>query len=309
MRKISIIDIGSNTIRLVTFSIIDNNRSVILNERFFAGIIEHTQSGELSDEGMEIIINCLTKLKALSNLIRADELHCFATASLRYIDNIAAVKQQVLQQVGLDIEILSGDDEILYDYAALKSNGVPDNGIGLDLGGGSGQLFRFESGEIQNALSLPIGTLLLYNRHVTGVLPTKEEQKAIRQDVKAQLHAHAGLSKLDHDTIYCMGGGVRAALKLYRALQGPLQVPGKADLTKGEIKDMLHAIYDMGDKGVRLVSHVIPERLYTVIPAMLTLKEILKYTGAERLQVVKSSVREGYLCQKILKQSSISIGS
>lgn len=102
--------------------------------------------------------------------------------------------------------------------------------------------------------------------------------------------------------IYAMGGTARAAIKLHRVLAGSSpKVKNNYALTVEQIDEMIDTIYDMGKDGIKLLCHVIPERVYTIIPGLIAIKAICQYTGAKGIIAIKSSVREGYLTEKVIK--------
>lgn len=309
MRKVSLVDIGSNTIRLVTYNIQGDIIEEVLNERVFAGIIEHIDNKVLTYDGFEILISSLNKLKHLNNLVEAEEINCFATASLRNVENVEGLKSRIKDETGLDIRILTGEDEIYYDYVALKKSIASDEGIGLDLGGGSCQVFKFDKEGIKESASMPIGCLLMYKKCVSGVVPRKKELKLIKNTVKTELKKFTKIKNMNYNTIYCMGGSARAAAKLHRAIVGGSRQIADYELTIEQIDDVIQAVYDMDIRGVRLLCHVIPERVYTILPGLVTLRTICKFTGAKKIRIVKNSVREGYLWENILKKDSLLIGN
>ena len=95
-----------------------------------------------------------------------------------------------------------------------------------------------------------------------------------------------------------MGGTARAAIKLHRVLAGSSpKVKNNYALTVEQIDEMMDTIYDMGKDGIKLLCHVIPERVYTIIPGLIAIKPFVRYTG-QGIIAIKSSVREGYTYRK-----------
>lgn len=309
MEKVSLIDIGSNTIRLVIYRLDGGGAREVFNHREFAGLIEYLQDGSLSDPGIDTLVNCLKEMRDLIDLVGSDRVDVFATASLRGISNLDTVRLLVKQETDFDIQVLTAVEETYYDQVGLKRSGLAQEGVGLDLGGGSCQIFTFCEAGICDSVSLPIGSLRMYQQFVRGVVPSKEEGKLIKSYVKDQLESHRELEDAGFSCVYAMGGSARAAAKLHRALTGGSQKIDAYELTAEDLKEMTDTIREMGIGGVRLLGHVLPERLYTLLPGMITLRAVTRFLGAGKIVVVKNSVREGYLWSKILGKSDTSIES
>lgn len=299
--KKAVIDIGSNTIRSVIYDIRFPSIKPILNERDFVGILGYMQNDVLSADGIERLTQSLIHQKSFCLLAGCADPLCFATASLRYIKNQNEVLTFLKKQTGLSIEILSGEQEAYYDYMSLMHQKVSATGMGLDLGGGSCQLFSYHNGTLQQSASRKLGCLYLYQRFVHGIFPTKSEQKSIKAYVKSELDL-VPKKILNQSQIYAMGGCARAACKLDKAFlnhKGPIN---GYQLDKSNISHILQSIEDLGHNGIHVLSQTIPERVHTIFPGLLTLKTILTYTESHQLTVLKSSVREGYLISHLSKK-------
>ena len=308
--KIGIVDVGSNTVRIVVYNVENENVAVeIVNERYFVGLIEYVEKDVLTYEGTLKLIEALQSVKELIDVIKCDNVYCFGTAALRSIKNDEDVLFKVKKDVGFDINIISSQEEIFYDYAGIKKYIDEDFGVGLDLGGGSCQLFSFANDEIINSASMEIGSLITYKKFINGLLPNKKEIKEIKKYVKKQLSKNKDLKKLNYDKVYAIGGTTRAAAKLHRALVGGLGNVSDYKLTVKQIDEIIKTIYKMDVKGISFICHVIPERVYTIMPGLIILKAICKYVGIKEIKTVKGSVREGYLWEKIMTQDSSSTES
>ena len=288
--KVGIVDIGSNTIRLVVYDVIDMTYKEILNQRSFAGIIEYVDDDRLSQTGMDKLVKTLSNIKELTYLVRCDKVFYFATASLRGLNNSIDLLTYIKKELDIDIDIITGEEEAYFDYVSLKNSKITKTGLGIDLGGGSCQVFAFDGDNVEKSNSFRIGSLLLYKTFVSSLFPKEREKKAIKNYVLAELEKSPELKKLGFTDIYAMGGTARAAIKNNYAL------------TVEQIDEMMDTIYDMGKDGIKLLCHVIPERVYTIIPGLIAIKAICQYTGAKGIIAIKSSVREGYLTEKVIKK-------
>lgn len=294
VRRCGLIDVGSNTIRAAVFEINAGSYRLLADEKDFCSLIVCVDDGVLSDEGVERLCRALTRLGDFCRELNCERIDCFATASLRAVRNFEEVKAKTLH-TGVDMILLSGEEEALCDYAGLQSSGVM-TGIGMDMGGGSGQLFRFENGKLQAHASFPIGVMAIKRRFSADQLPGREDREAIRSFVLSELSSCPGLKEGKSDILYTMGGSVRAAALMRDELLGP----GGDEVTVSEMETLFESLST--EDGVVALKRVEADRLPTMGSGLIVLMTVCEYIGAGRLKVVKNGVREGYLWKNILKQ-------
>lgn len=292
--RCGLIDVGSNTVRAAVYEINGSEYRLLADEKDFCSLIACVDDGVLSDEGVERLCRALTRLGAFCQEWDCKRLDCFATASLRAVRNFNEVKEKTLR-TGVDMILLSGEEEALCDYAGLQSSGVSD-GVGMDMGGGSGQLFRFEDGCLQAYASFPIGVMAMKRRFSADLLPGCEDREAIRTFVMNELASCPGLKGSKSDTLYVMGGSVRTAALMRDELFGS----GGDELTVSELEALFGSLSE--ENGVLALQKVEANRLPTMGSGLIILMTVCEYIKADRLKVVKNGVREGYLWKNILKQ-------
>ena len=207
---IGIIDIGSNTIRLVTYE----NGKKISNISINSEILKDTENNKLTNIGTQKLCLAIKKLKDISGEI---PLSAFATFAFRELENREEVKTIILKETGVAVEILSGKDEAECDFAGLKNEiGENKSGVGVDLGGGSAQIFSFKKGALDFCESYPIGCKKIKENFVQGVFPTISEEKKFKEYIE---NVFSGFDKYS-EKIYIMGGTAKTAAKMYSFLKG-----------------------------------------------------------------------------------------
>ena len=139
--RCGLIDVGSNTVRAAVFEISGSEYRRVADEKDFCSLIACVDDGVLSEEGVTRLCRALTRMGQFCKEQGCDRVDCFATASLRAVRNFDEVKAKTAH-TGVEMILLSGEEEALCDYAGLQSSGVT-TGVGIDLGGGSGQLSVF----------------------------------------------------------------------------------------------------------------------------------------------------------------------
>src|SRR5688572_22422746 len=161
-RQAAVIDVGSNSVRLVIYRVDGRALWTVYNEKVVAGLGKDLpSSGRLSAEGMETAILALRRFRAVLDGWKAEEVMSAATAAVREAADGKAFLRRVKAETGLDIRILSGEEEAR--YAALGvACGQPDaQGVVGDLGGSSLELVRLNGlGPVEPA-TLPLGPFAL----------------------------------------------------------------------------------------------------------------------------------------------------
>lgn len=306
MRR-AIIDIGSSTICIVVYDIEANDYKEILCEKFYANLIEYKEKNKLSKSGVEQLVYSLSALSDLCKLINCTEADCFATASLRNLENIDNIKKIVMERTGFVIEVLSEEEEAFYAYCCIASNeNIPKEGIGFDLGGESCQIFSFNGG-MRDFLSIPVGSRSIYKKFVgrNRIIPSRDSISKIRKYVKEILCENGKLKKCGYDTIYAIGGSSRAVLKLYKVMFADKKNKAKASLTLQQLSELIDEIYTKENKSVGIMCHVIPEKIPTIVPSIVAINTICRYTGAKKIYILDSNIRNGYLHSKVTKKIPI----
>ncbi len=293
------IDLGSNTVRFVAYEISKKQYVQLVNEKEFIGIISFIENEVLIQEGIDRLVEVLSKMAPFAELLRCKELHCFATASLRNIHNSAEVLSVIQEHTGIQVELMSGEQEAECDFLGLTYQKKLDKGLGCDIGGGSAQIFSFKDGQMLNSTSLPIGCLRMYNQFVSGVLMTLEEQEKLQHALEEYFSKVDFLKnaakKLDTKVLYAMGGTARAGAKLHKNMIGSQNwIEGYRFAVK-ELDIMNTTLRNMKMNGVHFLNRILPERAHTIMPGLIVLKSIAQYCGVKEIVISKSGVRDGYL--------------
>ena len=274
-----IIDIGSNTVRLVVY---DKKRK-ISNTGLTSEILSDTYDGNLSSQGIEKLCKMIGFLKEKAGDI---EVFAFATFAFRILKNREDVKREILEKTGVEIDILSGEDEARYDFYGLKGSiSQKESGIGVDLGGGSAQIFEFSEGELDFSGSYPIGCKKIKNKFVKHKFPDKEEREKIEEYVEN------ALAEIDFKCkkVYMMGGTAKTAAKLYSFLNG---VENIDILRTDRIEGLIRFIEETPENAMK---NILKNRYDNIVVGIIIMKKIADICGASEIHIKKCGVRDGYL--------------
>jgi exopolyphosphatase/guanosine-5'-triphosphate,3'-diphosphate pyrophosphatase len=299
-----VVDIGSNTVKLNVYNSQDNDISLEFSEKENLGLIFYISKGKLTDEGIEELVTVLKKMKNDLDYLRIDNYSFFSTASLRNIENSDEVIKIIKNRVNIEIDLLSGEEEGELSFFGSIPAIKGDDGILIDLGGGSVEIVLFKDRKIYEKYSIPIGFLKMFNDYVSNIIPNKKECKQIEERTYTELDK-IGLKNSEKIPFMCgVGGSIRAIKKLLVNLD--LQKK-KDDLVDVKLLKQLKEELKLNESNHNnyiyyKILHVKPSRVHTLVPAILIVESITSYFGCEEIQISKFSVREGYLHKKMLKE-------
>ena len=296
--KCGIVDVGSNTIRLSIYHWEGQTFKLLMNKKEMAGLAGYIKNGVLSDSGILVACRVLAGFKALLSNFDIQQLSVFGTASLRNIVNTEEALETIQAVTGLQVEVLSGAEEAAFSFqGATVGGGAPGSGLLADIGGGSTELVAYQDGTITSGCSLPMGSLSLFTKYVSGLFPTKEERKAMRRQVEEELE------KAKTAGVVCrhltgVGGTIRAAAKLCNDLSGA--DPDNRIIPMGEIKSLYKGLKKGDQDTLRQILRSVPDRVHTILPGLAILTAVLDAYQVETVSVSTSGVREGYLLNRVI---------
>lgn len=213
---IAVIDIGSNSIRLQVSKIIDRTYKVIDELKQTVRIGDNVyRTGAFSEEAIETIVTVLTQMKTMMDASSVEEYRAVATASFREASNGQEVAEIVKNRVGLDIEIISGEEEARIMYVAASSYFQMNdcNTLLVDMGGGSTEFTYISHGDLKFSISTPLGCSKLTYEHIKSDPVNKDEVKSLQEAINSQLSKF--LPPYGIDKIICSGGTLNNISAIY----------------------------------------------------------------------------------------------
>ncbi|KHE66730.1 exopolyphosphatase, partial [Halobacillus sp. BBL2006] len=193
----AIIDVGSNTMRLVIYLREKGGRlREIENVKAVARLRNHLQEeGDLSDEGVRTLLTTLNSFKEVAESYTLEEMVCVATATIRQASNQEDIIKKVSEQTGFDMRILSEHEEAYYGYLAVVNSTPLTEGITVDIGGGSTEVTYFKDRKLVESHSFPFGALTLKQDFFKKDLPSEDEMSKLRHFLISQFSTLPWLEK------------------------------------------------------------------------------------------------------------------
>lgn len=286
----AIIDIGSNSVRLVVYQGVSRMPATLFNEKVMAGLGRGlAQNGKLSEASMELAVTALKRFAALAEAMQVSSLRTVATAAVREAANGKAFVARVAAECGLDIEIISGETEARGAALGVLS-GIPDaNGVVGDLGGGSLELIRVANGEPGERISLPIGSLRLD-------AVRKRDRRALAPFIKKSLDKVGWAAAGKGLPFYMVGGSWRALAQVHIFQTGhPLPIVHQYEMPKSAPASLVRSLSRIDMVHLREVPNISTSRLPSLPGAAMLLAATVKKLGSSSVIASGFGLREGLL--------------
>ena len=285
---VAIIDIGSNSVRLVVYAGPKRIPTPIFNEKVLAGLgAGLDRTGKLSKDGRRKALAALARFKLLITHMRVKHTHVLATAAIRDAEDGAKFVDEVAK-TGFDCEVLSAAEEAhLAGQGVISGIPAADGTVG-DLGGGSLELVDVGNGD-RRGISLPLGVLRIES--------SSNGERDARKILKAGLKA-SGIRESGRDrTFYMVGGSWRALALIDMLATGyPLPITHQYKMKPGRSRELRKLVASLDP---RIAALVAPARLETSPVAAMLLDLLVEEVEPSRLVASIYGIREGLLYSRL----------
>ncbi|MCI1437991.1 MAG: Ppx/GppA family phosphatase [Acetobacter indonesiensis] len=289
-RRSAVVDLGSNSVRLVVFEGVSRNPVPIFNEkavlRLGRGL---TATGRLNEEGVSMVMEVLSRFHAIARAMNAEPFEILATAAVRDATNgpdfVKALRENM---PGVPIRILSGEEEA--DHSAIGVMcGIPEaSGLVADVGGGSLELIRLTSDGRHDANTLPLGVIRLSDR-------AKGDLNVAKNLADADIGGVDWLPQVKGGTLYLVGGAFRALARLHIArMQYPLNIVHYYTLGLEDAREMTGWLLHAPRRSLERLPGAPKKRLDDIPFAATVLRRLLRKVQPERVIFCVDGLREGW---------------
>lgn len=293
--RFGVVDLGSNSVRLVVYEGLLRNPHVIFNEKAVLGLGRGLHStGRLNEEAAAQTLTVLGRYHALARGMGADPVEVLATAAVRDATNgrsFMAGLEDVMP--GARITVLSGEEEARLSAEGLLL-GVPlADGVLGDLGGGSLELVKLVRGRIVEAVSLPIGTIRLTER-------AEGDIARARSITEAELKRVPWLGAEPLKDLFLVGGTFRALARIHIAQTGyPLAIVHHYAIRREEARDLAGVVMSAPRKSLERMPAAPTKRVGDLPFAAVVMRRLLRASGAARVVFSANGLREGWYGRRL----------
>jgi exopolyphosphatase/guanosine-5'-triphosphate,3'-diphosphate pyrophosphatase len=291
---VAIVDIGSNSVRLVIFESFTRTPAVIHNEKAICAIGRNmVTSGRLDDDGIVMALEALARFRMLADAYKVEMRDAVATAAARDAANGAEFVRRAESAWGGTIRVLSGEEEARIAAEGVLA-GTPDaDGLVADLGGGSLDMVTVRGGKTGAALTLPFGPLRLMD-------VAKGDPDKARDLVDAGLKALDKLGSLKDRSLYAVGGAWRSFARLdMEESNYPLHVLHDYEIGRNRALKMCRVVAQLSRKSLDKMRIVSRRRAEALPFGAVVLERLLLATDLRDVVISAYGLREGLLYSEL----------
>jgi exopolyphosphatase/guanosine-5'-triphosphate,3'-diphosphate pyrophosphatase len=296
-RRLAVVDLGSNSFRLVVFTWVEDSWFRLSDEihqavRIGEGLEE---TGRLAPEPMERALETVELYAHFCRATGIDDVVAVATSAIRDASN----RDEFLERAALDVRVLSTEEEAFYGYLAAVNSTTLSDGVALDIGGGSMQLTRVKDRKAKDMRSWPFGAVRMTERFLARETVKPKHLKALREHVGAALDEVPWLRK--GGSFAGIGGAVRnlaAAAELRQDLPS-FGVQG-FPLRKKVLDEMVDEFAAMTPAERAKVPGIKPERGDLILASALVIQSVMEAGGFDCMEVTEAGLREGIFFSRLL---------
>lgn len=301
---VAIIDIGSNSVRMVVYHALKRVPLPLFNEKYMCALGKGlARSKRLNPAGVEEAYRAIARFMVMARRLEVASLDILATAAVRDAENGAEFVARLEAEHNIRVKVISGEHE-----ARLAAQGVLASiheplGISADLGGGSMELATVERSHIGHTSSCHLGSLRLIDT-------TDNNLGKMEKLVKQELAGVPWLKSSTPPCLYAIGGGFRALAKLHmKKTHYPLDIVHEYVMSRRSVTQLVDKLLTLSPQEISELPGVSAKRAPTLIPTALVLQQLLQHTGAPQVMFSVSGIREGFffdlLDEKKKKEDSL----
>lgn len=297
--RIGLIDVGSNTIRLVIFEIDDFfNYTELQNIKTPARLVQYVQDGVMNETGIKVLGKTLASYAQIVKQYQISRLFPIATAAIRQSKNSDKILQYIKDYTNIELDILSEEQEAYYGNYAVRHTMKIRDGVSIDIGGGSAEITLFKDKKVVETTSFPFGAVSLQQKFFAD--KDHNDKKAIkktRKYVREYLNQFEWLKNIQVPLIG-LGGSARNIADVYqRKHDYPLAGIHGYCMDKGWVTDTIDLFISLPLKELGSLDGLSQDRRDLIIPAGIVFTELLEVMDSDCFAISNRGLREGIIME------------
>ena len=284
MKKVAVVDIGSNTVKLFVYQVKGEKIKKIYSESIYLRLLNFVEGKRLKKEGVEKLRLVLESFRESLKEVKPDCTIAVGTYTLRVIEN----RKEVLEAIEdlFKVKVLSGEEEAYYSALGALLDVKLKEGLLFDIGGGSLEICEIKGGKPNFCKSYPLGTLEFKEAVREGRI---EDPIKIRWKVRHYVNPY-DFSIYESDKLVGVGGSIRALKK----------ISGKKRIKKKQLKEITGRLIKMSPEEISKAFGVSIKRAQTVAVASIVALELMDIFKCKELIISKYGLREGLVYETVV---------
>lgn len=291
-REAAVIDIGSNSVRMVLYRLEGRAIWTVFNEKVLAGLgRDLPATGRLSPEGVEMALIALRRFAAVLEGVQPAYAFVAATAAVREAGDGAEFCDRVAAETGLRVRVLSGEEEARYSALGVLAGDPGAEGVAADMGGSSLELIRIGEKTLRPGVTLPLGPFSLAD-------PAGFDAGRLRAVIAERLTP--AVKAFSTPTLHAVGGGWRSLAQLHMAMSDyPLKIVHQYAMHAEDARDVARLVAQQSRASLDRLPGVSKRRAETLPYAALVLEGLIDRLGLKTIHFSAWGLREGLLYETL----------
>ena len=288
--RIAIIDVGSNSVRLVIFDGMTRAPAPIFNEKVMCGLGRDPEdTGKLNPEGVELAVVAMQRFATLLQAMKVSHIDVLATAAVRAASDGQEFCDRIHRETGLTVKVIDGLEEARLSALGIISGDPRASGIMGDIGGGSLELVLLDQGEIKKRVSVPLGAMRLHAVFAS-------DRARLTAEINRHLDTIDWLKEAAGQQLFAVGGAWRSIAKLFIAQEDyPISVVHNLAMPRGETEELTHIISQQSRISLEKVGGVSKRRIDSLPHASLVMNMLLARMKPREVVFSGHGLREGWM--------------
>lgn len=293
LRRVGVVDVGSNSVRMVVFDGAARSPAYFYNEKIMCALgAGMADTGHLSPEGRIRALSAMRRFSKLAEGMGLSELTAVATAAVRDASDGRAFCEEVCAQTGIKIWVIDGKEEARLSAQGVLLGWPGAYGLVCDIGGSSLELAEISGGRVGRRVTSSLGPLKL--RDIKGGAKAREAH------IKEVIHALADKMGSQRDRLFLVGGSWRAIARMDMVRRGyPLHVLHEYRMTPQSVRDTVEFIRKSNMETLRAEAGVSSARASLVPYACEVLTRLIKTIKPNDIAISSYGIREGMLYEQM----------
>ena len=293
LSRVGVVDVGSNSVRLVVFDGAARSPAYFYNEKIMCGLgAGLAETGRLNPEGRVRALRALKRFQALADGLGIGPLTSVATAAVREAEDGPDFRAEVEKETGLKLWVIDGEEEARLSAQGVLLGWPGAYGLVCDIGGSSMELAELSDGRVGQRISTKLGPQRL--KTISG------GKKAIRKHVATEVAALADIMGPQKNRLFLVGGSWRAIARIDMLRRNyPLAVLHEYRMSRKDVRETVRFIAEADIEELRQTTGLSEARMDLVPLASLVLRELVRVMKPHDIAISSYGIREGMLYEQM----------
>lgn len=303
-QRLAAVDIGSNSVRLLVAEVAADGTYRVLDDEKKTTRLAHglAATGALGEPAMKQSVEALRHMQAIAAGYGTPHPEVIATSAVREATNGAAFLQLVREALGLEVEVISPEEEARLSFASIARhfNLQGTRAVAVDLGGGSAEVMLVADAAVEEIYSMPLGAVRLTEGFVHSDPCTDADFRRLRRHIRDCVAAAVGDRPFRRPLMIGAGGTFMALANIAMRRRGlAATTPAGYELNRPEVRHILNYLRELPLRARRDVPGLHADRADIIVAGLTVIERLMKRFLVERLLIHDQGVRDGLLLRTV----------